>query len=278
MRFVCRLLKYSNQSHGFSLIEMAIVLAIMGVVAGLSLPALTYYQGFEKDKTTKRRQEIVMHALGAFAASQGRLPYAATDKGKEIADRWIGHVPYRALGLSFQESLDGWGHPMRYVVEPSITGYQAYCQIIEPKYPLKLDDERGKMGGASFVAVILISEGKAYGQPRGAFEEANHKGNDKYYTLAFRDSQENPFRHHVFWQTRDNLINYYGHSHCPRKENPVVKSAGPIGYDMASPGSVRAPGQNLQGIRAGNNTPSLNISQNPQTFRPGSFQKNPWQN
>lgn len=264
MRFVCRFLRYFKESQGFSLIEMAIVLAIMGVIAGLSLPALTYFQGFEKDKTTKRRQDMVLHALGSYAANQGRLPYAASHQGEEVANHLNGSVPYRTLGLSFEDTMDGWGHPMKYIVESSLAGDQSYCQIKEPKYPLKLDDGQGLVGGNSFVAVILIAEGKAFGQPRGIYEENNHKGNQKFYTRAFKDTQETPFRHRLVWSTRDNLLNYYGHSTCPKKEASVVRLADqdlPMHGPIAQPDPVHTPSYS-------SHPPSHTTILKPATHRP----------
>src|SRR5690606_4728308 len=124
-----------NES-GFTLIEMAIFLLILGLVTGAFFAYYTTMQQNDIRNVTHVKQRRIAFSLGAFVQSHGRLPcpgrpdatptrgypldYNATSAPAgscgAVSDR-DGIVPYRVLGLSEEDVVDGWGRPFTYAVD-----------------------------------------------------------------------------------------------------------------------------------------------------------------
>jgi type II secretory pathway pseudopilin PulG len=117
-----------NKIAGFSLIEMAIGLVIIGLLIG-SLLAPGFEQNTQqKIRTTQQTLEEIKEALLGFAEVNGRLPCPAIDlTGKEPADfadpakqrcdtydDADGYLPWAVLGVG---KYDAWGRPFRYRVD-----------------------------------------------------------------------------------------------------------------------------------------------------------------
>ena len=118
------------KQHGFSLVEMAVVLVILGFVIGaLLLPLQAQREGVFQAQT-ENRLEIARKALLGFAQTNGRLPCPATVNGMEsplngststiACSKMVGYLPAVTLGLQPTDengfSLDGWNNPIRYAV------------------------------------------------------------------------------------------------------------------------------------------------------------------
>ncbi len=120
--------KRSLQS-GFSLIEMAIVMVIVGALLGGLLVSLSSTQEInDRDDATDQVNEI-LEALYGFAQANGRLPCPATaaSGGMEVpagggnCAQEYGFVPSATLGLSGTTNndyllVDPWLSPYRYNV------------------------------------------------------------------------------------------------------------------------------------------------------------------
>ena len=120
--------------HGFSLIEMAVVLVIIGLVMGGVMGALGPQLEQKKVRDTQERIKQASEAIMAFAIANRRLPCPASldSKGDEqpvtsntsgkCDDLKDGHgyVPARTLGLGERGPngimQDGWGFGIRYAV------------------------------------------------------------------------------------------------------------------------------------------------------------------
>jgi type II secretory pathway pseudopilin PulG len=117
-----------NKIAGFSLIEMAMGLVIIGLLIG-SLLAPGFEQNTQqKIKTTQQTLKEIQEALLGFAEVNGRLPCPAIDlTGKEPTnfadaakqscdtyDDADGYLPWAVLGVG---KYDAWGRPFRYRVD-----------------------------------------------------------------------------------------------------------------------------------------------------------------
>ena len=124
-----------HQLRGFSLLEIAIVLAILGFVLTIGLKSTGAYLSAERRQTTVARLAGIDAALVNYVALQKRLPCPAdgglqpgnADLGLErraangtclvvdgvpIMNRGV--VPWVTLGITETEALDGWSNRITY--------------------------------------------------------------------------------------------------------------------------------------------------------------------
>ncbi len=111
-------------SQGFTLIGLAVVVAIIGLLlGGLLLPLATQVDIRRIEDTEKRLAEVKEALLGyALSDPANRLPCPDTD-GDGIAEvppcvNVEGTVPWATLGV---EPLDPWGRPIRYLADNNYT-------------------------------------------------------------------------------------------------------------------------------------------------------------
>ena len=107
---------------GFSLVEMAIVILIAGIMMGAGLSLLSVKQEAAKWDATQKHQEAIKQALINYLGKNKRLPCpvdpAAPTTGIEgrsptaptlpICISYFGVVPYATLELERSVALDGW--------------------------------------------------------------------------------------------------------------------------------------------------------------------------
>ncbi len=229
-----------KKAKAFSLIEMSLVLAIMGTIAGLSLPMLLEYKGTQKRQSSIRNIDLVLSATGTFAATNHIIPCPAskTSKGESVVCTATsslfatGYVPYKALGLRKAASKDGFGNPLRYAIDPQLSVYASFYSNTE-KAALQVTDQNRKSvfnpqdNHQDKVALVVLSEGKAFGSAKGAFELENTAESLSFVDAAYSTNKEAPFRHIVRWSTRNNLLTYYG------KSSPLPQARSPLRDDKS---------------------------------------------
>lgn len=112
----------SKPSLGFTLIEIAIVLVIVGVMLGGLLVTLTAQLDQRDYSETKQSMEEIRDALMGYALSHGHLPCPAISSSNGAEDRTagvctagkrIGFLPWGELGV---KKSDAWNHLYRYSV------------------------------------------------------------------------------------------------------------------------------------------------------------------
>ncbi len=112
---------------GFSLIEMAIVMLIVGLLLGGLLMPLSEQVNLERYRETERQLQSIREALLGFALDQQRLPCPDTT-GDGVEDSPCsdveGGVPWLTLGVGRRDS---WQRPLRYRVDASF-----YLSIPDP--------------------------------------------------------------------------------------------------------------------------------------------------
>lgn len=121
--------------QGFSLVEMAMVLLVVGLLAALFLPATNTLMDNNRRKDTRTKLESLESAITRFVMTHQRLPCPAdgalpptdTDYGREsaassaagncIANELLnGVVPWRTLAVPQDVATDAWGSFVSYRV------------------------------------------------------------------------------------------------------------------------------------------------------------------
>lgn len=132
----CRL--FNKSEAGFTLIEMAIVIIIGGILLSFLGSALIAYMKKSRINTTEFRSEIIQEALAQYLSVNKRYPCAASridgpadpNFGREVNDCSsapvggarssggvrIGAIPTRTLNLPDDFITDGWGNKFTYAV------------------------------------------------------------------------------------------------------------------------------------------------------------------
>jgi prepilin-type N-terminal cleavage/methylation domain-containing protein len=125
-----------NALHGFTLVELAVVVAIVALLLGTlmyTLSAQTDQRNFEE---TRRRLDSAHDLLLAYAIANGRLPCPATSTsngfeapvggGTCTTANYSGWLPAVTIGFQQVDSsgyaIDAWGNRIRYAVSLTNTG------------------------------------------------------------------------------------------------------------------------------------------------------------
>lgn len=115
--------------RGFTLVEMAMVLAIVALLMAGLLPTISSQIEQQQLKETRDQLRDIEQALIGFAIINGRLPCPATTAsmgvenpsgGGTCTNSFNGFVPAATLGMSTRNedglALDAWNNPIRYAV------------------------------------------------------------------------------------------------------------------------------------------------------------------
>lgn len=164
-----RMIPWSVQ-HGFSLVEMAVVMVIIAMLIGGLISPLTAQIDQRNMNETRRSLSEIKEALIGFAVTTGRLPCPAVSaaNGDEkaacvaVADRH-GYIPWAKLGVA---KLDAWGHIFRYSVTPDYAGAAGTLVLSPPTardITLQTRDIAGALVNVSTpdnIPVVVLSHGK----------------------------------------------------------------------------------------------------------------------
>jgi prepilin-type N-terminal cleavage/methylation domain-containing protein len=129
---------------GFSLLELAIVLLIVGLLLGGLIMPLSARMDQQKVDTTRHQLEQIRQALVGYSLARDALPCPATPASNGLAAaagggcaRQHGFVPAVTLGLTGARNedqllLDAWGSPIRYSVTNSDVNGNGSWDFIQP--------------------------------------------------------------------------------------------------------------------------------------------------
>ena len=219
---------------GFSLLELAIVLLILGILGGLSLPLLTAHINRTAHAKTKAHQEYALHAIAAYVEKNQRFPCPAnpqtTGVGFGISKihcrtvEAIGILPFKTLGISEMYAKDGFKRFMTYVVEPELTKRDTALHE-EPGGWITVKQEDGNSvlsprqntdPNPNYVALVLISHGES---GVGAFirngkstrltgpAPSVHKKENMDDNFIFMESRQTDDL--LIWESRDQFLKHY---------------------------------------------------------------------
>lgn len=131
----------TRNGAGFTLVEMAVVLAVVGLLLTSVTYTLSAQIAQRKENDTRRRLDEARELVLAFALVSGRLPCPARDTsaGAEVRDDagrcrdaagtenyYGGLLPARSIGFQNLDgegfALDSWGNRIRYAVSKTVSG------------------------------------------------------------------------------------------------------------------------------------------------------------
>jgi len=122
--------------HGFTLTELAVVFAIVAFLIGGAMMTMSAQIEVRNQEETRRRLNVALEGLVAYAIVNRRLPCPATagTTGDEApagglaacTTNYGGFLPARTLGLPETDqqgyALDVWGNRLRYAISAAVTG------------------------------------------------------------------------------------------------------------------------------------------------------------
>lgn len=235
----------------FALLELAIALAVLGIITSLSFPLLTSYCKQKSLQVTQKHQIQIAQALSAYVAANRRLPCPCDDpqSGIEKENCDVGLVPFKTIGLSEKIAKDGNHNWFTYLVHPGLTSNTLqglsysntaiypksnhFCEVPQGSNFLKGSDglnsplvpnDNPTQAWHNFIAFALISHGvkgggaiSHLGKNRLAVNscdvDKNINANDQ---LVFVDKPYSPnsFDDIVFWCSRNDLMFHYLGTPC----------------------------------------------------------------
>ncbi len=111
-----------SKQGGFTLIEMAIVLLVIGLLLGGLLTPLSNKIESERYKESRKELDRIVDALMGYAVANKRLPCADTNndgfENSGVSCNDEGSVPWATLGAGRE---DAWGNRIRYRVDAGFT-------------------------------------------------------------------------------------------------------------------------------------------------------------
>lgn len=192
--------KLKTRQHGFSLVEIAIVLVIVGLMIGGLLTPLSAQMDQRRVAETRRMLEEAREALVGYAVRHGHLPCPAISaangeedrSGQRCTDeRRDGFLPWATLGVP---KLDAWNHLYRYSVTPAFADSGQRFKLVTPRditvYTRDAGGALAYAAPAQDIPALIVSHGAngagAYSE-LGVAAAATARGNDDERTNAQSD-------------------------------------------------------------------------------------------
>ncbi|MFI4983737.1 MAG: prepilin-type N-terminal cleavage/methylation domain-containing protein [Rickettsiales bacterium] len=141
-----------SQKKGFTLIEAAVALVILGIIAGIAIVLFPQTNSVQQDIANDKKLDKIQNAILAFYNANGYLPCPApraqaidtasygvaatcsavsipntvvTDSGVGVNSVVIGVIPAKTLGLRDEDLLDSYGNQINYSVLKSLAQTQS---------------------------------------------------------------------------------------------------------------------------------------------------------
>ncbi len=224
----------ASSEAGFSLLELSIVLVILGIIGGLSLPLLTAQLNRAAFIKTRSHQDYALNSIAAYVEKNKRFPCPA-DPQVTGADYGLvqiqcrgpkarGILPFKTLGISEIYARDGFKRLMTYVIEPEFAKKDTSLQNERGGWITVNKEEGGSVlapplpsdPNPNTIALVLISHGES---GVGAFIGQGH-ASKIIGTAPSSHKRENYDDNFVFiessqtddilrWESRDQFLKHY---------------------------------------------------------------------
>jgi len=228
--------KLTNE-HGFSLVELSIVLIIIGLLVGTAAVPLSSSINQSRYKYTTAQLENIREAMHGYLISTGKLPCPVSIDFSEqvglvsdgICATQHGAVPATTLGVMGERSangalLDVWGRAYRYSVslsdhaqlgvsgepdwltigEPAAVGAQNMFAELQLCRTTAANDCANKDLIANQIAWVVYSTGANDGVE--ALEAENVDNDHVFAVSGYSSSEEHPFDDQIIWASRSELV------------------------------------------------------------------------
>jgi len=152
----------NSRQDGLTLIELAIVLVVLGIILGMTLPLLSELTRHRHHRSAQKELEEIKEALIGYAAIHFRLPNADINgDGVGDANQLTGAIPFVDLGLG---AVDPWRSAYQYDVNQRLTttdNLQALCNALASIGATELPQVAFSAGGpTSPQGAVVISMGE----------------------------------------------------------------------------------------------------------------------
>lgn|SRR5512135_638520 len=216
-----------SHNKGFSLVEMAVVLAIISLLMAGLLPMISGQMEQQRRNETRRQMEEIRAALVGFAATQTppRLPCPANatkatgSTGAGVEDCTLtpsagvitGVLPWVTLGTS---ETDAWARRLTYAVPASAVGSFTGGFTLTSTSPINVLASAGGAAIASGVPAVIVSHGVngagaylAQGVQLPASTDADELDNSNGGTTFVSHDESPTFDDIVVWISPNTLFN-----------------------------------------------------------------------
>ena len=206
-------MRMHNKPHysqtGFSLIEMAIVLAIVALLLGTLLPTLSGQIEQQRRNETRKYMDEVRDALLGYAIANSHLPCPdSNNDGTAEATctttaQQVGTLPYKDLGIT---DKDAYGTVLVYAVSKafadsttpftlSTAGTMVVCPAAATCPATYLTNN---------AVAVIVSRGANWATASSTDEIENTNGDTKFVS---HDFVQNGFDDLVIWMSQNTLFN-----------------------------------------------------------------------
>jgi len=169
---------------GFTLVEMAIVIAIAGLIVSFVVSAFGSSTGVRRESQTRDKMEIIAKAIGNRIIQDAGAPCPADPAIAQTVATFgqaraacasallaEGLVPFQTLGLPVEMARDGWGRFMTYRTSPTVASVQTKavaCAAVRAGADVNVNDQNANPVVAATLihGMVVISHG---GNGFGAF-------------------------------------------------------------------------------------------------------------
>lgn len=195
---------------GFTLVEIAIVLAIVAFLLGGLLPTISSQMEQQRRTETRKYMEDVNNALLGYAIAHKRLPCPDTDdNGLEnsappICTSQVGTLPYKDLGVMDKDAhnhvlvyavTNAFTDPSTFILTPPAAGAMVICPAFTNCPATYLTNN---------AVAVIVSRG-ANGSNTGSADELANDTADT--TFVSHDLSQNSFDDLVIWISPNTLFN-----------------------------------------------------------------------
>ncbi|VUD68049.1 hypothetical protein TDB9533_03961 [Thalassocella blandensis] len=212
--------------QGFTLVEIAVVVLIMGFLLGSVLGPLTEQQKNQNIKKAETALEEIHDALLGYAALNGYLPCPATVASSGVESRVggpgtdctteHGYVPSATLGLNGKFNAnrlitDPWGEPLRYSLNDINTWEYAKQISVNSTAPtFDICESAACASGdilAARVAIVIYSLGPDRNAASTSADQAENLNNNDIFVSHFPvEATGSEFDDIVYWLSPNTLI------------------------------------------------------------------------